>query len=89
MIIKHKALKVNNQKEIEGFLIKENSQYFIFTENLEKFLVEEESIKPIINKNENNIFWVNDILFSENLTSEESSKFLWLLKKAQGKLKEN
>ena len=51
--------------------------------------VEEKSIKPIINKNENNIFWVNDILFSENLTSEESSKFLWLLKKAQGKLKEN
>ena len=86
MIIKYKALKVNNQKEIEGFLIKENSQYFIFTENLEKFLVEEESIKPIINKNENNIFWVKDILFSENLTSEESSKFLWLLKKAQGKL---
>ena len=86
MIIKHKGLRVDNQKEVEGFFVEENSQSLIVTENSEKFLVEKESVRPSIANTENSLFWVNDIVFSENLTSEESSKFLWLLKKAQGKL---
>ena len=84
MIVRHKALRVDNQKEIEGFVIKENSQYFIISEDNTKYLVEEASIQPCFTDCKNSLIWVNDIIFSEKLTSEESSKFLWLLKKAQG-----
>ena len=86
MIIKHKALRVDNQKEIEGFFVEENSQSLIVTETNERFLVEKESVRPSITNSENGLFWISDIIFSDNLTSEESSKFLWLLKKAQRKL---
>ena len=86
MIIKHKALRVDNQKEIEGFFVEENSQSLIVNETNERFLVEKESVRPSITNSENGLFWISDIIFSDNLTSEESSKFLWILKKAQRKL---
>ena len=64
MIIKHKGLRVDNQKEVEGFFVEENSQSLIVTENSEKFLVEKESVRPSIANTENSLFWVNDIIFS-------------------------
>ena len=49
--------------------------------------VDEDTIEPCYAELEQGLVWTNDIIFSENLTPEESSKFVWLLQKAKGKIK--
>lgn len=49
--------------------------------------VDEDTIEPCYTELEQGLVWTNDIIFSENLTQEESSKFVWLLQKAKGKIK--
>lgn len=41
---------------------------------------------PLDKAKEYGLFFTNDIIFSENLTAEEASQFVYLLKKAQGKI---
>ena len=76
-------------KKKKGFLQKCGGQYHITTETDENiaYPVDEITIEPCFDELEDGLFWSNDIIFSENLTSEESSHFVWLLRKSQGKLK--
>ena len=37
MIIKHKGLRVDNQKEVEGFFVEENSKSLIVTDSGNNF----------------------------------------------------
>lgn len=88
MILHHKAKRVDNGEEVKGFLTKMWNQYHITTEDDENttYPVIEETIEPCYEELNQGLFWANDIIFSDKLTSEESSKFVWLLRKAQGKL---
>lgn len=88
MILHHKARRIDNGEEVKGYLSKIWGQYHIITEDDENtaYSVDELSISPCFEELEQGLIWTNDIIFSNNLTSEESSKWLWLLRKAQGKL---
>lgn len=89
MILHHKAVRLDTGEEITGYLSKMWGQYHITTEEDENtaYPVDEITIKPCYSELEQGLFWSNDIIFSDKLTSEEASKFVWLLRKAQGKLK--
>ena len=89
MILHHKAKRIDNNDEVKGFLTKMWGQYHIVAEDDENtaFLIDENTLIPCYEELDEGLFWTNDIIFSDNLTSEESSMFVWLLKKAQGKLK--
>lgn len=89
MILHHKAKRIDNDEEVVGFLTKMWGEYHIIAEDDENtaYPVEESTISPCFEELEDGLFWRNDIIFSENLTSEESSQFLYLLKKAQGTLR--
>lgn len=64
-------------------------QYHIITEKDENtsYPVEEDTIEPCFDELKNGLFWDKDVIFSRNLSSEESSEFVRLLKKA--KMKKN
>jgi hypothetical protein len=89
MILHHKAKRIDNGEEIQGFLTKMWGQYHIMKDNDENtaYPVDEDTIEPCYAELEQGLVWTNDIIFSENLTPEESSKFVWLLQKAKGKIK--
>ena len=76
MIVHHKARRTDNNEEVIGFLTKMWGQYHIIAENDENtaFPIDENTITPCF----------DEIISSDNLTSEEASNFMWLLRKAQG-----
>ena len=89
MVLHHKAKRMDNGEEIKGFLTKMWGQYHIITEKDENtsYPVEEDTIEPCFDELKNGLFWDKDVIFSRNLSSEESSEFVRLLKKA--KMKKN
>lgn len=76
-------------KKYKDSLQKMCGQYHIMKDNDENtaYPVDEDTIEPCYAELEQGLVWTNDIIFSENLTPEESSKFVWLLQKAKGKIK--
>lgn len=89
MILHHKAKRIDNGEEIQGFLTKMWGQYHIMKDNDENnaYPIDEDTIEPCYAELEQGLVWINDVIFSENLTPEESSKFVWLIQKAKGKIK--
>ena len=85
MVLHHKAKRMDNGEEVKGFLTKMWGQYHIITENDENtaYPVEKDTIEPCFDELENGLFWDKDIIFSRNLSSEESSEFVRLLRKAR------
>ncbi len=88
MILHHKAKRIDNGEEIQGFLMKMWGQYYIMKDNDENtaYPVDEDTIEPCYAELEQGLVWTNDIIFSESLTQEESSKFVRLLQKAKGEI---
>ena len=89
MVLHHKARRLDNNDEIKGLLTKMWGQYHIIVEDDENTAIpiDENTLTPCYEELETGLFWTNNIIFSDNLTSEEASMFMYLLRKAQRKIK--